>query len=106
MSVVGPVVSFPDKSEIIAAVLAFAPFVCNFTVSSSSTVNGRVVSLQRTDYVDVALGAIAILAVLYTIRLWSQTSPEDKIKRMAVFAGLLALSVYQILSGLGVFTNV
>jgi hypothetical protein len=106
MSVIGPVVAFPDKSEIVAAVLAFAPFICNFSVTSSSSVNGRIVARQSTDYVDIGLGVVAILAVLYTLRLWSQTSPEDKLKRIAVFVGLCGLSAYQILSGFGVFTNV
>lgn len=93
----GPPAEFPDKSEIAGIVIAALPFICSF--STSSTVNGQLVS--QTDYVAVALGIIAILIGLSTMRLWSQTPSADLMKRRALFAVIIGLGAFQVVRGLG-----
>ena len=93
----GPPVEFPDKSEIAGIVVAAAPFICSF--SSTSTVNGEVVS--QTDFVAIALGIVAILIALSTIRLWAQTPESELMKRRILFVVTLGLGAFQLVRGLG-----
>lgn len=95
----GPPTEFPDKSEIAGIVAAAAPFICTF--STTSTVNGQVVS--STDYAGIALGIVAILIGLSTIRLWATTAPADLMKRRALTVGIIALGAFQLARGLGLF---
>lgn len=95
----GPRADFPDKSEIAGIVLAAAPFICSF--STTSTYNGVVTS--HTDYAAIALGVIAILVGLSTIRLWEKTPPADLMKRRGLFVLILALGAFQVARGLGLF---
>jgi len=93
----GPPTEFPDKSEIAGIVAGAMPFICNF--STTSTVNGRIVSY--TDYAAIALGIAAILIALSTIRLWGQTPEDQLMKRRGLFVVMLGLGVYQLARGLG-----
>ena len=98
--------SFPDKSEIAGIVIAALPFLCSFSTTSSSSINGQVTSFQQTDFVAIGAGIIAILIGLSTTRLWSQTSPDDLMKRRIVSVVILALGAFQVLRGLGIFTSI
>ena len=95
----GPPAELPDKSEIAGLVAAAMPFICNFT--TTSTWNGQIVS--QTDYAAIALGIVAILIGLSTIRLWSKTPPADLMKRRALFAVIMVLGAFQLARGLGLF---
>lgn len=97
---------FPDKIEIAGLVAAVFPFICNFTTSSSSTVNGQVVAFQQTDYIAIAAGIIAILIGLSTIRLWSITPEEDLMKRRGMFALIIAVGIFQVVRGLGILSAI
>ena len=88
---------FPDKSEIAGIVAGAMPFICNF--STSSSINGRVVS--QTDYVAIALGIVAIVIGLSTIRLWGQTPADILMKRRGLFVLILGLGAFQLVRGLG-----
>ncbi len=95
----GPPTEFPDKSEIAGIIAAAAPFICSF--STSSSVNG--VTVSSTDYVGIALGIVAVLIGLSTIRLWSTTAPEDLMKRRAATVVIIGLGAFQLARGLGLF---
>lgn len=102
----GSPIEFPDKSEIAGIVVGALPFICNFSTTSSSSVNGRITSFQQIDYAAIALGIIAILIALSTIRLWSQTPPDILMKRRGLFAVILALGAFQLVRGLGILPAV
>jgi len=95
----GPPTEFPDKSEIAGIVAAAAPFICSF--STSSSVNG--VTVSQMDYAAIALGIVAVLIGLSTIRLWSSTAPDTLMKRRALTVGIIALGAFQLARGLGLF---
>jgi|GEM_PF-1669533 uncharacterized membrane protein len=101
-----PVASFPDRREWIAAILGIAPFFLNLSSTTTTSSNGRITSFQQIDYVDILFGALCIIVILTTIRLWSRTRPQDLMKRRIVFVALLALGAFQIASGLGIFTRI
>lgn len=102
----GPPASLPDRSEIAAFVIGVVPFVCNFSTSTTTTVNGRVTSHQETDFIALAAGALVVLLAVGSFRLLGRTPNEDRIKRYGIIAVLIALGVFQVLRGLGVFTSV
>ena len=95
---------FPSPIEIAGVAAALLPFVCSFNTSSSRTVNGVIVEESSTDFVAIGAGAVAIALGLYIITtLLPQTAAEDRLKRLAVVALMLAVGVYQVLvRGLGV----
>lgn len=101
-----PYADFPDKNEWFAAALGLAPFVCTLTTTVSTSTNGRITSFQQTDYVAIVLGALCVLTILSTARLWPRTRPEDRIKRLLVFAVLIVLGIYQVARGFGLFSSV
>ena len=102
----GAPIEFPDKSEIAGIVIGALPFICNLSTTSSTSVNGRLTSFQQIDYVAIALGIVAILIALSTYRLWSQTAPEDLMKRRAATFVILGLGVFQLVRGLGLLSAV
>ena len=93
----------PDKSEIIGFVVGGLPFFCNFTSTSTRTVNGVVVESSYTDYVAIVLGAVAVLIALGSFRLLESTADDDRIKRIGIMIVIAALGVYQVLRGIGAF---
>lgn len=97
---------FIDKTEIAGIVAAALPFVCNFSSTTSSTVNGQVTSYQQTDFAAIGLGLLAIGIALSTMRLWSNTDPNDLMKRRLVFVAVLALGAFQVVRGLGILTAI
>lgn len=101
----GPLVRFPATSEWVAAVLALAPLICNMTSYSYSTSNGRVTAFSYTDMAAIVLGALAVVASLSNLRLLSQTAPDKKMFRIIVILVLVAVGVFQVMRGLGVFID-
>ena len=93
----------PDKSEIIGFIAGGIPFFCNFTSTSTRTVNGVVVESSYTDYVAIALGAVAVLIAFGSFRLLEYTADDDRMKRIGVMIAIAALGVYQFLRGIGTF---
>ena len=106
MSEVRPYIEFPDKREWLALVLGLAPFIVNFGSTTTMTSNGQVTSFNSMDYADIVLGALCVILMLTTIRFWPQTRPEAAMKRKIVFVVLIGLGVFQVVSGLGIFTRV
>jgi hypothetical protein len=94
--------SFPQQSEIIAAVVAFLPFICSMSSYNYEMVNGRVTEFSYLDIADVVLGIAAILLGLFNIRL---LSIPPRHYRIALLIVVLLLSAFQIARGLGVFID-
>ncbi len=55
---------------------------------------------------SIVAGLVAVGIALSTIRLWSNTAPEDVLKRRLLFVGVLALGIFQVVRGLGILTAV
>ena len=106
MTEVRPYVEFPNKREWLGAALGIAPFLINLGSTTTVTQNGQVTRLNSMDYADIVLGALCVVVMLTTIRFWPQTRPEAALKRKIVFGVLIALGVFQVVSGLGLFTRV
>ncbi|MCL4878310.1 MAG: hypothetical protein KJ064_16735 [Anaerolineae bacterium] len=92
---------FPNQNEIIGLVLAFAPFICNFTTTTTRTVNGVTVEETSTDYADIILGALAVVIALTIIPSIRAASPDSRLKHAGIFVLVLAVGIFQILSGSG-----
>ena len=96
-------IKFPSQLEIAGIVIALLPFVCNFSTSSTRTVNGRVVEESSFDVVAAVAGAVAIGLGVFIVTYLVRTAAEDRIKRMGVIAGVILVGVFQLLvRGLGV----
>lgn len=93
----------PDKTEIIGFVIGGVPFFCNFSTSSTRTVNGVVVESSYTDYVAIILGIVAVLIAFSSFRLLEYTSEYDRTKRIGIMIAIGALGIYQFLKGIGTF---
>jgi UDP-N-acetylmuramyl pentapeptide phosphotransferase/UDP-N-acetylglucosamine-1-phosphate transferase len=93
--------SFPSQWDIGALAFAVLPFVCNFTTSSSRTVNGRVVEESSFDWFDPLGGGIAILLGVYiAATVLSQTAENDRLKRIALIIGVILLGAFHVARGL------
>jgi hypothetical protein len=106
MSEVRPYIEFPDKREWAAGLLGLAPFIINLGSTTMTSSNGQVTSFNSMDYADIILGALCVVIMLTTIRYWPQTRPEAAMKRKIVFVVLIGLGIFQVLSGLGLFTRI
>jgi len=93
----GSSIRFPSQIEIAGIVLAVLPFICRFGSSSTHTVNGRVVEESHFDLVATLAGAVAIGIGVFIITYLARTDPEDRLKRMGVIAGVIAVGAFQVL---------
>lgn len=92
---------FPTQNEIAALVLAFAPFICNFTTTTSRTVNGVTVEKTSIDYADIVLGALAVLVGLTLIPTIQRASSDARLKHAGIFILVVAVGIFQVLRGTG-----
>ncbi len=92
---------FPNKNEILALLLAFLPFICNFSETTRETVNGRVVNESTIDYADIILGALAVLAGLALARLFPTYSADTRLKHTGIFLLVIAVGIFQVVRGAG-----
>ena len=92
---------FPNQLEIIGLVLAGLPFICNFTTSSSTTVNGRVVEESSTNYVALILGPLAILAGLAIFPILARVDQSTRMKHLAVMVVIIVGGAIQVARGVG-----
>jgi hypothetical protein len=90
----------PTRSEIIALVVALAPFVVYFGASGTQTVNGQITSYYNYNYAGIVLGVVAIgLAIRAVSRLPEEAPSQPRALHLAVAAGIAVLAVYQIARG-------
>ncbi len=92
----------PAGHEIAALVAGLVPFAITMSSSSSRTVNGAVVASQYRDWVAVGGGAVAAGLGLVALSLLKRTAPAQRVARIALICGLVALGGGQILRGFGV----
>jgi uncharacterized membrane protein len=96
--VAGSGLRFPSQLEIAGIVAALLPFVCKFSQTSKTTVNGRVVEDTSTDYVAILAGLVAIgIAVTILVTLFPNTAENDRLKRLGAVAAIAILGAYQLL---------
>ncbi len=88
----------------VALIVAFMPFVATFRTSSSTTttVNGEVVASSGTsiDYVAVALGPLAILLALGTLKGVRELPAETRNRTLGFALAALVVGAYQLYRGL------
>jgi hypothetical protein len=97
-------VKFPDRLEVGGVLAALLPFVVTFSSSSTHTVNGRVVEESSTDYFAILAGIAAVgIGVMILAQLVPNTAENDRVKRLALMVGIIAVGAYQLLvRGFGV----
>lgn len=92
---------FPSRLEIGAIALAFIPFICNLSTSTSRTVNGVVVEESSRHYVALVLGPLAILAALAIATMLPNTPDSLRLKRIGIIALVVVTGIFQVLRGFG-----
>lgn len=92
---------FPNHLEIAGLALAFILFICNFTTTSTTTVNGRVVEQTKINYVALGLGPLTILAGLALLWMLRQIPQEDRLKHLGVMVVIIGLGGVNVARGIG-----
>jgi hypothetical protein len=83
--------------EIAGIVAAVLPFICNFSTSSKTTVNGKVVEETSINYVAILAGLVAIgIAATILVTLFPKTADNDRLKRIGALVVIGAIGVYQL----------
>ncbi|MBZ0307157.1 MAG: hypothetical protein K8I82_13890 [Anaerolineae bacterium] len=90
---------FPTQNESVALVLAFAPFICNFTTTTSRTVNGVTVEKTSIDYADIGLGALAVLVGLTLLPTVLRAEADMRLKHAVIFALVVGVGFLHVLLG-------
>lgn len=99
-----PTVRIPGPSEIVGFIAVGLPFVLSTASSSSSTVNGEVVSFVYRDWTAVGGGAVALVCGVLSLLLLRRRTTH-KPARIAIAVGLLALGGFHVARGFGVMAG-